>query len=52
MIAGEGCVVRSKFTKVSTSPGGPEEVEFMKDGSQMGSQTDQTEDGNDDGHAT
>lgn len=31
MMAGEGCVVRSKFTKVSKNPGGQGEVGIMKD---------------------
>lgn len=31
MMAGKGCVVRSKFTEVSKNPGGQGEVEIMKD---------------------
>lgn len=31
MMAGKGCVVGSKFTKVSKNPGGQGEMEIMKD---------------------
>lgn len=31
MMAGKGCVVSSKFTKVSKNPGGQGEMETMKD---------------------
>lgn len=31
MMAGKGCVVRSKFTMLSKNPGGHGEVEIMKD---------------------
>ena len=44
MMAGEGCVVRSKFTKVSRNPGGHGEGEIMKDDVRRESKTGNKED--------
>lgn len=39
MMAGKGCVVRSKVAEVSKNPGGQGGVEIMKDDVWMGSGT-------------